>query len=41
MIFTNDEIKRELNMLGTKKIFREPLKEDVKKIKVLIKKINI
>ena len=41
MIFTIDEIKRELNMLGTKKIFREPLKEDIKKIKVLIKRINI
>ena len=41
MIFTIDEIKRELNMLGSKKIFREPLNEDFKKIKVVIKKINI
>jgi hypothetical protein len=41
MIFTIDEIKRELNMIGTKKIFREPLKEDAKKIKVVIKKKTI
>lgn len=41
MIFTIDEIKRELNMLSEKKVVREPLKEDIKKIKVLIKKINI
>ncbi len=41
MVFNSDEIKRELNMLSSRKMIKEPLKEDIKKIKVIIKKMNI